>query len=152
LLALPAGVLLLKGLPGGLELRECSRRQDKLFVPSVQTRFPLLAIEHNEQQVALAHEQGTRKIERGAHFMIGISRGLLGEHQHAIEHQEQALALARELGDRAKEGLGSFWIGTCYHALGEQQRAIEHHEQALLVALELGDREREVKAYLYLAF
>ncbi len=104
------------------------------------------AIEHYEQQLAIAQESGDRCGEGAALGNLGTAYAALGDARKGIEHYEQDFAIAREIGDRRGEGQVLGNLGNVYAALGDARKGIEHYEQALAIALEVGDRRGEGQA------
>jgi tetratricopeptide (TPR) repeat protein len=102
-------------------------------------RQPQRALQHFQQALVCAQNEGDKLTESGLLGNIGNILRELGRHEDAIIHLQQALQIALETGDLRGRGIWLGNLGLVYDDLQQPHRAIELHTQAVIIARQFQD-------------
>ena len=101
------------------------------------------AIRIHERQLAIARENGLRKLEAQCLSNLGLSYESLEDYATAFVHHDQAYGVVLKIDDRPLEGIIRNNLGNACRSLKQYDKAIAHYDRALPIAREIGDRKAE---------
>ncbi|WP_375492916.1 CHAT domain-containing protein [uncultured Nostoc sp.] len=93
----------------------------------------MIAIEYQQQWLAIAREIKDRQSEGGALGNLGLAYKNLGNYAKAIEYEQQLLAIAREIKDRQSEAIALSNIARSLEKQQQSELAIVFYKQSVNV-------------------
>jgi CHAT domain-containing protein/uncharacterized protein HemY len=106
------------------------------------------ALEHQQQALKLARENGPRIAEGNALSNIGKIYNDLADWQKALEYYQQALPVFKSLNLAQNEAITLNNIGIAYAQSGEYQKALDYLQQALPLLREVKNKNSEAYTLL----
>jgi CHAT domain-containing protein/tetratricopeptide (TPR) repeat protein len=106
------------------------------------------ALEHQQQALKLARENGPRIAEGNALSNIGKIYNDLADWQKALEYYQQALPVFKSLNLAQNQAITLNNIGIAYGQSGEQQKALDYLQQALPLLRIAGNKNSEAYTLL----
>ncbi|NER79360.1 MAG: tetratricopeptide repeat protein [Leptolyngbya sp. SIO1D8] len=134
---------------------EISRQQEAIALGNIGNAYDGLgnydlAINFQEQSIALKRQIGDRQGEAFSLNNLGNTYSRLKDYENAIEAYQIALAIWRDIGDQAEEGGSLERLGSLYQTQYQYEQAIDIYEQLLAIRRENDDPLGEVIALTHL--